>query len=168
MSIAMDPPSAANDAQRGVLNIRDFAVHDEAELARAVADAPQGRRDALQFSSMQVEFSRFPGRVVLRDGVVRGPLLGGTIDGAVDYTRDELHLRGTLIPLYGPNNFLGQLPVLGLFMGGRDEGLVGITYEVVGRPGHPVVNVNPLSPLALGVLRKGFEFPAANDGSLDR
>ena len=168
MSIAMDPPSAANDAQRGVLNVRDFAVHDEAELARAVVDAPQGRRDALQFSSMQVEFSRFPGRVVLRDGVVRGPLLGGTIDGAVDYTRDELHLRGTLIPLYGPNNFLGQLPVLGLFMGGRDEGLVGITYEVVGRPGHPVVNVNPLSPLALGVLRKGFEFPAANDGSLDR
>ena len=56
-------------------------------------------------------------------GVVRGPLLGGTIDGVVDYGRDDVHLRGTLVPLYGPNNLLGQIPVVGLFMGGDKEGL---------------------------------------------
>jgi len=100
-----------------------------------------------------------PGKVALREGVVRGPLLGGTIDGVVDYGRDEVHMRGTLVPLYGPNNLLGQIPLVGLFMGGEKEGLFGITYEVVGRPGNPVLRVNPISALTPGILRKVFEFP---------
>jgi hypothetical protein len=103
---------------------------------------------------------------VLRDGVVRGPSLGATIDGMIDYSRDELHLRGTLVPLYGPNNLLGQLPILGLFLGGEKEGLVGITYEVVGKPGNPVLRINPISALAPGLLRKVFEFPM-NNGAYD-
>ena len=70
----------------------------------------------------------------LREGVVRGPVLGGTIDGVVDYDDDEVHLRGTFMPLYGANNLLGQIPVVGLFLGGEKEGLFGITYEVVGNP----------------------------------
>ena len=104
--------------------------------------------------------------MVLRDGVVRGPALGATIDGMIDYSRDELHLRGTLVPLYGPNNLLGQLPILGLFLGGEKEGLVGITYEVVGKPGNPVLRINPISALAPGLLRKVFEFPM-NNGTYD-
>jgi hypothetical protein len=103
----------------------------------------------------------------LREGVVRGPLLGGTIDGLVDYTRDEVHLRGTLVPLYGPNNLLGQIPIVGLFMGGDKEGLLGVTYEVVGRPGNPVLRINPISALAPGLLRKVFEFPATSQGGAD-
>ena len=117
---------------------------------------------------MRVDFTRMPGRVALRDGVVRGPILGGTIDGVVDYAHDDVHLRGTLVPLYGPNNLLGQLPLLGLFLGGEKEGLVGITYEVVGRPGTPLLRINPISALAPGLLRKVFEFPANGDDSWRR
>jgi hypothetical protein len=106
-----------------------------------------------------------PGKVSLREGVVRGPLLGGTIDGVVDYGHDDVHLRGTLVPLYGPNNLLGQIPLVGLFMGGDKEGLFGITYEVVGRPGNPVLRINPISAIAPGILRKVFEFPANGDTS---
>ncbi len=160
LSLAMDPPSGDNQAQQGTLNVRNFAVHDEAQLERAMNNGTQARRNAIDFSGMRVEFTKMPGRVGLRDGVVRGPLLGGTIDGVVDYSHDEMHLRGTLVPLYGPNNLLGQIPVVGLFMGGDKEGLFGVTYEVVGRPGNPVLRVNPISALAPGLLRKVFEFPA--------
>jgi hypothetical protein len=53
-------------------------------------------------------------------------------------------------------------------MGGEKEGLFGITYEVVGRPGNPVLRVNPISALAPGLLRKVFEFPANGDtGAVD-
>ncbi len=165
MSMAMEPPSAENPAQQGVLNVHNFAVHDEAQLERAVSNGTQRQRNAIDFSGMRVEITRMPGRVALREGVVRGPLLGGTIDGLVDYTRDEVHLRGTLVPLYGPNNLLGQLPLVGLFLGGEKEGLVGVTYEVVGRPGNPVLRINPISALAPGLLRKVFEFPANNDNN---
>ncbi len=166
VALAMEAQSGDNPAQQGSLNVRNFAVHDEAQLERAVStNGKDTHRNAIDFSNMRVDFTRMPGRVALRDGVVRGPILGGTIDGVVDYAHDDVHLRGTLVPLYGPNNLLGQLPLLGLFLGGEKEGLVGITYEVVGRPSTPVLRVNPISALAPGLLRKVFEFPAnANDG----
>ena len=163
VSIAMDPPANDNQPQQGVLIVHNFVVHDEAQLERAVSNGGP-RNDTISFSAMRVTFSRTSGRVGLRDGVVRGPLLGGTIDGVVDYARDEIHMRGTLVPLYGPNNLLGQLPVLGLFLGGEKEGLLGITYEVIGRPGKPVLRINPISALAPGLLRKVFEFPVNGEG----
>jgi hypothetical protein len=166
LALAMDSPSADNAAQQGALSARNFAVHDETQLERAVSNGGPARRggNVIDFSNMRVDFTRMPGRVALRDGVVRGPILGGTIDGFVDYARDDVHLHGTLVPLYGPNNLLGQLPLLGLFLGGEKEGLVGITYEVVGPAGSPQLRINPISALAPGILRKVFEFPANGDG----
>jgi hypothetical protein len=161
MAITMDVPSPNNPLQQGTITVRNFAVHDETQLQNAVAsNGGPVQNNVMDFSSMRVNFDRSPGRVALRDGVVRGPVLGATIDGLVDYARDEMHMRGTLVPLYGPNNLLGQLPIVGLFLGGDKEGLVGITYEVVGKPGNPVLHVNPLSALAPGLLRKVFEYPA--------
>ena len=161
ITTVMDAPTSANPVQLGTVSVRNFAVHDESQLERAAGNqAP--RNNNMAFSGLKVDFTRSPGRIALRDGVVRGPVLGGTIDGIIDYADDEVHLRGTLIPLYGANNLLGQLPIVGLFLGGEKEGLVGVTYEVVGKPAGPVLHVNPLSALAPGLLRKVFEFPANN------
>jgi hypothetical protein len=166
MSISMDPPSAANPVQQGAVVVQDFAIRDEAQLQRAFAQngAPLPRT-SMEFSSMRVDFTRTPGKVLLREGVVRGPVLGATIDGSVDYTQDELHLYGTFIPLYGPNNLIAHIPIVNLLVGGEKEGLFGFTYEVVGRPGNPVLNVNPISGLAPGLLRKVFAFPVSTDSS---
>lgn len=167
LGIEMDPPSATNPQQQGTLYVRNFAIHDEAELQRAATSGAQNGAPVphgdLQFSSMRVKFSRSPGRVALRDGVVRGPVLGGTIDGMLDYTRDSVDMRGTLVPLYGANNLLTWIPVVGTFLGGQKEGVFGFTYEVVGRPGNPILHVNIFSLLAPGVLRKIFEYPATNE-----
>lgn len=166
MALAMDAPSASHPTQQGALTVRNFVVHDEAELQRAAGGSQAGVQPTqgdLRFSSMHVDFTRAPGRIALRDGVVRGPVLGGTIDGLIDYTRNAVDLRGTLVPLYGPNNFFGWIPVVGPILGGQKEGMFGFTYQVVGQPGNPLLNVNILSVLAPGVLRKIFEFPAATD-----
>jgi hypothetical protein len=72
------------------------------------------------------------------------------------------------VPLYGANNFFGWIPVVGPILGGQKEGMFGFTYQVVGRPGRPVLNVNILSLLAPGVLRKiFFEYPAAGEDYVD-
>jgi hypothetical protein len=73
--------------------------------------------------------------------------------------RSEVRMRGTFVPLYGLNNMFGQIPIVGLFLGGSNEGLIGVTYEVVGPPSAPVLRVNPISAVAPGLLRKFFEFP---------
>ncbi len=162
MTTQMEAPSANNPVQLGTVSVRNFAVHDKSQLERAVTNGAPLPRNQMDFFTMKVDFMRSSGRVALHDGVVRGPVLGGTIDGLIDYAADDVHLRGTLIPLYGANNLLGQIPVVGLFMGGDKEGLLGVTYEVVGSPGTPVLHVNPLSALAPGLLRKVFEFPASS------
>jgi hypothetical protein len=113
---------------------------------------------------MRVEFTRSPGRFTVRDGVVWGPSVGATMDGYLDYSRDEVRLRGTFVPAYALNNMFGRLPIVGLFLGGgSNEGLLGITYQVVGSPQRPVLQVNPMSAVAPGFLRKLFEFRGANE-----
>ena len=83
---------------------------------------------------------------------------GATVDGYIDYNRDDVRMRGTFVPLYGLNNMFGQIPIVGLFLGGSNEGMFGITYEVSGGTSNPRTMVNPISAIAPGVLRKFFEF----------
>jgi len=71
-----------------------------------------------------------------------------------------VRMRGTFIPFFGLNNMFGQIPIFGLILGGgSNERLVGLTYEVAGTPGAPVLRVNPISVVAPGLIRKFFEFP---------
>ena len=74
---------------------------------------------------MRADFTRFPGKMSVRDGIVRGPLVGATVEGNIDYTRDDVHLRGTFVPLYGLNNMFGQIPIVGLFLGGGNKEGIG-------------------------------------------
>jgi hypothetical protein len=61
--------------------------------------------------------------------------------------------------MYGLNTMFGQIPVLGLFLGGgSNEGLFGVTYEVVGTADKPVLRVNPISAILPGVSRKIMDF----------
>ncbi len=63
------------------------------------------------------------------------------------------------VSFYGLNNMFGQIPVLGLIIGGgSNEGLFAVTYEVVGTTDKPVLRVNPISAILPGVSRKIMEF----------
>jgi hypothetical protein len=164
MWVALDPHSADTAPQEGILNIRDFAVRGESALDR-VAAAPQqpgGPPPGVDFSRLRVDFTRSLGRFTVRDGLVKGPAIGATVDGYIDYNRDDVRMQGTFVPLYGLNNMFGQIPIVGLFLGGSNEGLLGVTYQVVGPPSTPVLRVNPISAVAPGLLRKFFEFPSGN------
>ena len=132
----MDPPTRILAAGRHHQCPR---LRDPRRRPRSIAcvecAATRLRRTAtrIEFSQARVEFTRTPGRMAIRDGVVRGPMIGATIEGNIDYARDEVRMRGTLVPLYGLNNMFGQIPIVGLFLGGgSNEGMFGITYEVAG------------------------------------
>ena len=76
--------------------------------------------------------------------------IGGTTDVLLVRRHASLPDLVALLDAAGiPHRFLG---------GGSNEGLIGVTYEIVGTPGQPVLRVNPISAMAPGVLRKIFEF----------
>ena len=137
MWIGMDPPTQDASPQDGVINVRDFTDPRRERArprgARARRTARSSAATRIDFSQARADFTRAPGRMTIRDGVVRGPMIGATIEGNIDYARDQVHVRGTLVPLYGLNNMFGQIPIVGLFLGGgSNEGIFGITYEVTG------------------------------------
>jgi AsmA-like protein len=162
MWMGMDPPSQDSSPQDGLINVRDFAVRGEAALDRVASGAQDTafqQSNSIDFSQARADFVRLPGRMTIRDGVLRGPMIGATMEGNIDYARDQVHVRGTLVPLYGLNNMFGQIPIVGMFLGGgSNEGIFGITYEVTGPASNPRPMVNPISAIAPGILRKFFEF----------
>jgi hypothetical protein len=159
LALAIDPPSSDSRPKEGLINVRDFTVKGEASLDRVASGGPGGARNGVTFTRLRAEFSRQNGLLTIRDGVVKGPAVGATIGGTIDYNTSQVRMSGTFVPLFGLNNMFGQIPIVGLFLGGgSDEGLIGVTYEIVGTPSAPVLNVNPMSAMAPGVLRKIFDF----------
>lgn len=169
--INVDAPRGDGAPQDGVVNMRDFVIRGESGLDRLIAAAPAQTRDgqprpgaAIPFSKLQVDFQRSQGRLAIREGAIWGPAIGSTFDGLLDLAGDRVSVRGTYVPAYGLNNIFSRLPVLGFFLGGGpNEGLVGVTYEIVGPMSGPTLRVNPISAVAPGFLRKIFEFRQAPD-----
>jgi hypothetical protein len=159
LQLAMDPPTVEPSAKEGLINVSDFTVKGESALDRLAAGGPANVQNGITFSRVRAEFTRQNGQLTIREGVVKGPMIGGTIEGSIDYPGNQVRMSGTFVPMYGLNNMFGQIPIVGLFLGGgSNEGLIGVTYEVVGSLGQPVLRVNPISAMAPGVLRKVFEF----------
>jgi len=159
LTLAMDPPTVDPSAKEGLINVHNFSIKGEASLDRAVAGGPAGAQNGVSFSRVRAEFTRQHGQLAIREGVLKGPMIGGTIEGNLDFPGNQVRMSGTFVPMYGLNNMFGQIPIVGLFLGGgSNEGLIGMTYEIVGTPSAPLLRINPISAIFPGVTRKIMEF----------
>lgn len=155
----------SNGGMSGPLDIENFTLRGEPAM-RSFATAPSNQQFAakiklnpnvVDFSHLHAVLDKKNGRLTIRDGVISSPNIGSTLEGWVDFDQDALDLTGVFVPAYGVNNLFGQLPVLGLVLGGGNkEGLIGLNYRVSGKTTAPVLAVNPLSAIAPGFLRKIF------------
>ncbi len=167
LELNVDGRGAAEKA--GTLWVEDFRVLGDPIVSEVVSSSmDEGRpqitgkrrviREVFEFDTMRVPFSLGHGQFVLEDAYVRGPLLGATIRGKVDFASERVNLGGTYIPLQGLNNAFGQIPLLGQILSGpRGEGIFGITFAITGAMPEPQVIVNPLSLVAPGIFREVFQ-----------
>lgn len=151
--------------QAGVVQIKDFALRNEPALSSIVAQAPppsDGRRAApnandVGFDTMRANFTRNGPRVSFSDAAISNAAMGFTAGGWLDTAKERTQIDGTFVPLYGLNNVVAQVPLFGpLLAGGSNEGLFAVNFNVSGPIAKPTVNVNPLSAVAPGFLRKLF------------
>ncbi len=154
----------------GNLEIGDFTLRDEPALRRLVAqstevsapgqDADAARRingSAAAFRRLKVEFHRAGSRLELKDATMYGPEIGLSVDGWLDYSHDQVAMNGTFVPVFAINNLFAQIPVFGVFLGGKsNEGLLAITFRISGLASSPTLSINPLSAIAPGFLRNIF------------
>jgi hypothetical protein len=148
----------------GSIDVRDFMLRDEPAVRRLVTEGAfrgTGKEATfdptlVRFDRLQFMFARTGSRLDLRDGTMSGQQIGLTVDGWLDFASDKVGLNGTFVPAFTVNNFFSKIPVFGLFMGGSNEGLFGVNYGITGSLSSPTLNVNPLSAVAPGFLRKIF------------
>ncbi|MET0877267.1 MAG: hypothetical protein ABWY14_09020, partial [Tardiphaga sp.] len=152
-------------SKEGLINVTNFAVKGEAQLANVAGGGASGNQNTIGFTRLRAEFTRQNDQLTIREGVVKGPVIGATLEGSIDYPGNAVQMRGTIVPLYGLNNMFNQIPIVGLFLGGSNEGLFAVTYEVIGTPGQPIFRFNPLSAILPGVMRKITEFPTSKPNS---
>jgi hypothetical protein len=154
---------AANDYE-GVLKLKDFKLLNQPFLARLFsAGSLIGFGNLLQGGGIAVDELRVPfgannGVLAIHDARATGPAIGISAEGYIDRPKNEIALKGTLVPLFGINSVLGYIPLLGdLLISKPGEGIIGMTYSVSGNADEPKVSVNPLSMVTPGIFRRIFE-----------
>lgn len=154
---------------KGEFDIRDFAIVNESNIAQILGNHKDSRsliskENRVTFHRGRARFVHTPDRIDVRNAVLSGDTVGGTMHGAIYTKTRKYDLVGTYVPLFGINSIFQKLPILGPLIGGRDgEGLIGVTFAIRGDLDKPQFLVNPASALVPGVFRQLFEFRAEED-----
>jgi len=160
MWVALDPQSPDQAPQEGILNIRDFTVRAD---GRARSRRRQSARLAGRGISRACGWSspvRF-GRLTIKEGIVRGQVIGATVDGYIDYLRGRRGaMRGTFVPLVLPQQHVRPDPARRALPRRQQRRLAGRHLRGGGGPPNgPILRVNPISAVAPGLLRKVLRVP---------
>ena len=148
----------------GDVDLVNYTLIDPPTLARLLnATAPTGFAE-LMGGGKGINFGRLVGNyrkdgplLTLRNIRTSGSALGITLEGEVDIPTNTGNLRGTIVPVYGLNRLIGQIPLLGdLLSGGEGQGIFSATWHARGPLGNLDISVNPLAVLAPGFLRNLF------------
>jgi hypothetical protein len=147
----------------GALEVDGFDVLNEPAMERVVVNRGQASGEfnpgRVHFDRAVAQFRRTDRVIVIEDALVSGASVGATFSGRYDLPTAHITMTGTYLPAYAFNNLFGQIPVLGMIMGGGlREGLIGVTFKIDGPIAQPQVFFNPLSAIAPGIFRKIFEF----------
>jgi len=156
----------------GILWVEEFRILGDPVVSEVFSSADDGRpaidgtgrpakrvvREVFDFTLMRVPFSVGYGQFVMSDSQLRGPMLGVSLRGKVDYKMRRVDLGGTYVPLQGLNSALCEIPLFGqIITGPKCEGISGMTFAIQGSMDRPEVIVNPLSILGIGILRDIFQ-----------
>jgi hypothetical protein len=157
-------PNALPADFTGTLTVKDFNMVNQPLLARLIsAGSLTGVGDLLGGDGMTLEELSMPftskNNVISVNGArVVGRAIGASADGYIDRPKGVIALKGSLIPAYGLNSIISNIPLLGdILASKKGEGIFGITYSLTGASDHPDLSTNPLSMLTPGILRRIFE-----------
>lgn len=147
----------------GTVEAEDYTLVNAPALARILnAMSITGLAElmgskGITFGQLRGSFVKDGPELTLKEVRTAGGALGLTAEGTVNLDTDVAALSGTIVPVYGINRIIGQIPVIGdALSGGKGQGIFAATWSVEGPLDDPQVGVNPLAVLAPGFLRNLF------------
>jgi len=158
--------------QRGLLEVRNFSVQNEAALSQIDNTTRRAGRNAgprtngLRLSRLSVPFSVDNNFVRIGDALVQGPEIGASAQGIIRKNDLAMDIGGTIIPAYALNSAISNVPVLGdVLTGGKGQGVFGLNFALKGSMNRPRFLVNPVSAIAPGVFRNLFNIGGGQTNS---
>jgi|GEM_PF-5391620 len=149
---------------RGKLHIEDGTILKAPLIAKLMSFASlSGIVDrlnsrGLSIDDIELDFIKKESMISFKNGLIHGSAVGMSFQGAYHSQRAFVDLYGTLVPFYGLNSLLSNIPIIGQITSSRKgEGVVGLSYTVKGKTKQPNISVEPLSILSVGILRRLFE-----------
>lgn len=148
----------------GSFELKKFKVINQPFLTRLFAAGSLDglsslmRGEGIVVDRLKVPLKSKDGVITIRDALASGPSIGISAEGFIDRRKNQIGLRGTIVPLYGINSVLSSIPLVSdVLTSKKGEGIFGMAYDVSGDADEPKVGMNPLSILAPGILRRIFQ-----------
>ncbi len=147
----------------GTLSLSHFRVRGapcvgkllQALTLYGLVDALRG--PGLVFDQLSTPFSIAGSVISVQHALTFSSSLGMTAQGWLDFSRQTMDMRGTIVPAYFFNTLPGRVPLIGrLFSPERGGGVFAATYSLRGPIDSPTVGVNPLATFAPGMMRGLF------------
>ena len=149
---------------KGYAKIHDFVLADTPIFAKVLSlssltgilDTLTG--EGLRFTHFSAPFSYTFSTKDLSTEEVRthGPVLGLKAKGTYNLVDEKINAEGQVIPAYNLNTFLGNLPIVGKVLAGKDGSVFGTNYHIGGTLSKPEISINPLSTLAPNSVKELF------------
>lgn len=149
---------------RGLARIDDFSVSAAPAFAGLIKlmDLPTVltslNKEGLSFARLETEFEwrnrRGGGVISFKEGRTSGGSVGLTFAGDINRTANLVAITGTIVPASTLNSFFSGIPLVGDILSGGSGSIFAATYSVKGDTENPDTDVNPLSVLAPGLLRR--------------
>lgn len=162
MDIAM-PKAGAEGPMIGRAVATDLTVKNAPFLAQILSLASlTGIVDTLSggglgFDELVFDFALENRNLSIRDAKMRGPAIGMTGEGDIELDEKTVDFNGTLVPAYTANSIVGDIPLIGGLLIGKDgEGVFAVNYAVKGPYSEALISINPLSALTPGFIRGIF------------
>lgn len=149
---------------KGFAKIRDFSLVNTPIIAKilsvasltGILDTLTG--EGLRFTHLDAPFTyTFSTKDLATDGAkMHGPVLGMTVNGSYNMVDEGLNAKGMIIPAYGLNTFIGNIPLVGKVLAGKDGSVFATNYTIGGDLDKPDISINTLSTLAPNSIKELF------------
>ena len=149
---------------KGHAKMRDFALVNTPVFAKILSLASLTgivdmlRGEGLTFTHLNAPFTYTFSTKNLEttDARMFGSVVGMTVSGSYNLADESLDAKGMIIPAYGLNTFIGNIPLVGKVLAGKDGTVFATNYSVSGDMNKPKISINPLSTLAPNSLKELF------------
>ncbi len=149
---------------RGHASVRDFALVNMPVFAKVLSVASLSgfvdmlTGEGLTFTHLNMPFTyTFSTKnLETEDARMFGTVLGVTMNGQYNMVDEDVKAKGMVIPAYGLNTFIGNIPLVGKLLAGKDGTVFATNYSVEGNLEAPKISINPLSTLAPNSLKELF------------